>query len=729
MASAALGAAGTSENPWVVPRATSQVTVDGSLDEPAWDDALALELEYEVRPGDNVPPPVRTVVLVTYDKERVLVAFQAFDPEPEKIRARFRDRDQAWEDDWVGVVFDTFNDERRAYEFMSNPLGVQIDAVNDDVGGDYDRAWDAIWESAGRITSEGFHVEMGIPFNQIRFQAGSGPQVWGLDAVRSYPRSQRHHIGLFPRQRGANTYLGQERKIIGFEGASPGRNLELVPTLTASISEARPDAPDSLALEEDRSIELGVTGTWGVTPNATLTGAINPDFSQVEADAVQLDLNRRFAIFFPEKRPFFLESGDYFDTGLDLLYTRTIADPSMALKVTGKLGNHTFGVFSARDDVTNVVVPGAQGSSSGSFDESNFSTVARYRYNVGTGSTVGAMVTDREGENGYFNRVVSADAVVRPSEADKLTVDLAWSSTAYSPLMQDELDVGSQAVSGHAAEIEYVHSERSWFAFAEYVDRGDGFRADLGFIPRVGFREANAGGGLLWWGEAGDLYNQLEVGGIGAQTDDQDGELLERFGSLWVIARGARESRVQLELISRDLVYEGVRFDNLLIPFFFGTVRPSAGLSLALRAVGGDWVDFDNVQPADRLELEGELNLDFGRHLQLDLLYNYSSLDVEGGRLFTAHVPELKAVWQFNTRAFARAIVQYTDINRDPALYVEDVDAIDRDLFLQLLLSYKVNPRTVFFLGYSETGAETEDLPPTAINRTVFLKLGYAFRW
>ena len=720
---------GSRDNRHEVTRASSEIIIDGAIDEPAWDDALSLELEYEVQPGENIKPPVRTVVLITYDEHRVLVAFRAFDPEPDRIRARFRDRDHAWQDDWVGIVLDTFNDERRAYEFLSNPLGVQTDAINDNVNNRYDIAWDAIWESAGRLVDNGFEVEIGIPFNQLRFQNVDGPQVWGVDAIRSYPRVERHHIGLFPRERGANSYLAQEDKIVGFEAASIGRNLELVPTLTGTATQQRPDFPDSSEVVDDRDADLGITGTWGVTPNITLTGAINPDFSQVEADAVQLAINTRFALFFPEKRPFFLESADYFDSGLNLLYTRMIADPSAALKLTGKLGRHTVGLFTARDEVTNVIVPGPQGSSGTSFDSPNTSTVGRYRFNLGTDSTIGAVFTDREGSDGYFNRVVSADGVFRPTESDKFTIDAALSRTRYSQEMQEEFEVGSETISGHALNLEYVRTKRKYFVFVEYADLGDDFRADLGFIPKVGYRGLEGGAGYLWWGDEGDFYNRLEVGGVMERSEEQDGDLLEQRAELWFDFAGARESFFHLELGTRDVVFDGVRFDDLFVPVLFVRVRPSSKLFARVFAVGGNWIDFDNVRPADRIEASSLIGLDLGRHLLLELLYTYSALDVEGGQLFEANVPELKAVWQFNTRTFVRAILQYTDITRNPDLYDEEVDALSRDLFVQLLFSYKVNPRTVFFLGYSESGYETQDFSLTTTDRTLFLKLGYSWIW
>jgi len=718
--------------PHSVPKATSDVTIDGVIDEQAWQDALTLELNYEVRPGENTEPPVRTVVFITYDEGRVLVAFRAYDHEPEKIRARFRDHDQVRGDDWVGIVLDTFNDERRAYEFWVNPLGVQTEGIYTEgrIGGgrNFDDSWDAIWHSAGRLTEFGYEVEMAIPFNQIRFQGTDGPQIWGIDATRSWPRSDRVHIGLFPRDRGANSYLAQEEKLIGFEGASPGRNLELVPTLTGFALEERPDFPPSTEVENDQDLEVGATATWGITPNITFTGALNPDFSQIEADAVQLALNERFELFFEERRPFFLESADYFETGVNLFYTRMIADPLAALKLTGKMGRHTIGVISAYDEITNLIVPGPEGSDSGAFDSPNTAFVGRYRYDLGSGSTIGAYVNDRRGSDGYFNRVAAVDALLRPTQADSISINAAWSSTRYSPEMQSELDLTSEEIAGLGFEISYVHTTRNWFGFAEYKDLGDDFRADLGFIPRVGYREANAGGGYLWWGDD-NWYNQLEVGGFLARSTTQQGDLLYQGSQIWFRGEGPLQSNFHLGAGNWTEVYEGVRFDNFVTLPFSLRIRPTASFAIRMNGRIGDAIDYDHIRPADQVRLSGELDFSFGRHLEWEISHLYSTLDVEGGRLFTANVPQSSLVWQFNTRTFVRAILQYTDIRRDQDLYEDVVDELERDFFVQLLFSYKVNPRTVFFAGYSEGGFENQDFNMTTTGRAVFLKIGYAWLW
>ena len=724
---------GSEGEPFEVPRTSSEITIDGVIEEEAWDDALTLELNYEVRPGENVKPLVRTQVFITYDTTHLLVAFKAFDPEPQKIRARYRDRDNIHGDDSVGITIDTFNDQRRAYEFMVNPLGVQTEGVysegNKQFGRGFDRAWDAIWTSEGRITEEGYEVEIAIPFNQIRFQANGGPQIWGLDCTRSYPRNNRYQIGLFPRDRGANSYLAQEEKMVGFENVSRGRNIEFVPSLVGYALQERPDFPDSLEVEEDKKFELGATALWGITPNLTFSAAVNPDFSQIEADAVQLALNQRFALFFQEKRPFFLESADYFKTGLDLLYTRVIADPMVALKLTGKMGKHTVGVFSARDEVTNLVVPGLEGSDSGTFETPNTSTVGRYRYDLRSNSTLGLIFTDREGSDGYFNRVASFDAQVRPTESDTLSIDAAWSSTQYSPEMQTEFDLNPGEISDHALEVGYVHTKRDWFAFGEYVDFGENFRADLGFIPRVGYRSGNVGGGYTWWGEEDNWYNRLEVGGFVSRSQDQGGDFLDQQTEIWFNGEGPLQSNFRFSLGDRSEVYEDVRFDNLLVPSFFIRVRPTASFSIRVKGVIGDWIDFDNGRPADRVHLSGELDFNIGHHFAWEISHLYSSLDVECGTLYEANVPQSTLVWQFNNRTFVRAILQYTDIQRNQDLYEDEVDELSRDFFLQLLFSYKVNPRTVFFAGYSEGDAENQDISMISTNRSVFIKISYAWLW
>ena len=216
------------------------------LDDEAWAHARVIPIAYEWTPGDNVPPPVRTDFLVTFDRKNLYLAFRAFDPRPSEIRAHLMDRDAIdtfVQDDHVTIMIDTFNDERRAYQFRVNALGVQADAVNSEMDGVEDWSWDAIWNSAGRVTAEGYVVEMVIPFREMRFPGGSEPVTFGISAERSYPRSVRHRISTNPRDRGRNCFMCQFNKVSGFQGMESGRNVEIDPTVTGSRTDEREGIP------------------------------------------------------------------------------------------------------------------------------------------------------------------------------------------------------------------------------------------------------------------------------------------------------------------------------------------------------------------------------------------------------------------------------------------------------------------------------------------------------
>lgn len=313
--------------------AVSRIKVDGLLNEEAWQSAAVIPLIYEWTPGDNIEPPVKTDCLVTYDHNNLYVAFRCYDPEPRKIRAHLMDRDDTDRlilDDHVSFMVDSFNDERRGFQFRVNPLGVQADANFSGFEGYEDFSWDAIWNAAGRIEDWGYAIEVAIPFNQLRFRASETPQTWGFSAERSWPRGARHRITSHKRSRSVSCILCQFNKLVGFAGISPGRNIEINPTLTAVRTEAMDMGtfPEGSLEKLNQKVDPGLTLKWGVTPNLILNATANPDFSQVEADVAQLEINRRFALYYPEKRPFFLEGADFFLTPINAVFTRTVADPA-----------------------------------------------------------------------------------------------------------------------------------------------------------------------------------------------------------------------------------------------------------------------------------------------------------------------------------------------------------------------------------------------------------------
>lgn len=710
-----------------VPGIDTPIEIDAVLDEVAWTQALNLPLNYETRPGENIQPAVATECLITYDSDQLYIAFRAHDPEPEKIRARLTDRDTAFSDDFVGVALDPFNDERRAFEFFVNPLGVQMDMTMDDVNGNEDTSWDAIWSSAGRITETGYVVELAVPFSSLRFPRTQGPQTWGIDAIRFYPRESRYRIGLNPLDRNVSCYLCQTSKLVGFEAITPGRNLEINPTVTASRHDEREDFPSSPLVAGDAESDVGLTVSWGITPNLHLSGTINPDFSQVEADAGQLDVNNQFALFFPERRPFFLEGADLFDTPMNAVFTRNVADPSWGLKLTGKEGRHALGVFLADDEQTNLIFPGAQGSDAESFEFATRDAVVRYRRDIGSSSTIGALLTLRDGDL-YSNRVVGVDGLLRFGDSDSVRVQALRSTTRYPGEVAAEFDQPLGDLSDHALRIAYDHHARDWLWYARYDDIGKDFRADMGFMPRVDYSFALGGLERTWWGDESDWFNRVSVGGDWDMMRDQSGQQLEQEFELFFNASGSRESFFMFRLGTRDRHYDGVDFEEDFAVAFF-EMRPAGSVFLSLFAQVGDQVDFDNTQPGEILVLEPAIRLDLGRHLRARLSYDYRRLEVEGGTLFEAALAQMRLTYQFNRRTFLRAILQHTDVDRDTRLYTsdDDVEAKTENLFSQLLFSYKLNPRTVLYLGYSDNYSGDEVIDLTQENRTLFLKIGYAW--
>ena len=297
-----------------IPRVEGPIIMDAILDEPFWSQAAKIPILYEINPGENLPTKTTTTTLVAYDDRNLYVAFTIIDPDPSKIRAHYSDRDTAFQDDFVGFVIDPFNDERRGYEFFVNPLGVQMDLFQDDVNGNEDASWNAIWDSAGRLTETGYQVEIAIPFSSLRFPKTQSIQTWGFNAMQIYPRGQRFVYQSQPVDQNLSCFLCQISKIEGFEGITPGRNIEINPALTFGTTMPR-EAPGGPM--DWSAFPLGLTAAWGITPNLTLGASVNPDFSQVEADSAQLDVNTQFALFFPERRPFFLEGADFFSTPLD----------------------------------------------------------------------------------------------------------------------------------------------------------------------------------------------------------------------------------------------------------------------------------------------------------------------------------------------------------------------------------------------------------------------------
>jgi len=711
-----------------VPHTTGSYRIDGVLDGEIWASALVLELLIETNPGENVPAPVTTRAYIIENGTTLLVAFDAKDPNPELIRAYLRDRDNAFNDDFVGIVIDTFNDQRRAFEFFVNPLGVQMDLIQDDVQSNEDDSWDAIWESAGVIGDDGYTVELAVPFSQLRFRRGAAEQTWGLDLIRIYPREDRTLVSISPRERGRNCYLCQLPKIRGFANAEPGKDLEIVPSLTAARTDFRDDVTGRLRAGSTDE-EVGVTVSWGITPDLTANLALNPDFSQVEADVAQLDVNNQFSLFYPETRPFFLDGADYFATPINAVFTRTVADPDVGAKLTGRSQTSTYGVFLAEDAVTALLFPGSLNSSNEVLDQSNRVFVGRYAHSFGeNASTLGVLMTSRSGDD-YSNDVAGIDGRIRVSDRHSVRFQYLDSESEYPQEVVSRFNQPSGVFGGDALSVDYDFDSRGWWAEAGFDKADPGFRADSGFVTQVGYEERGFGFGRIWHGDDENFWNQLRIGTYAERSEDTAGQLLERRRSTWFSFNGPLQSYFEIGVNDREQFWNGALFetDNA---FVYGQFRPSGALFFSLNVNRGKQIDFANTRLADQLRVEPSVDVNLGRHMLMRLRHTLLQLESEEGeRIFDAQLSDARLTWQFNLRSFLRFTVQRQHVKRNVALFVaSDTHSHSLTMGSQLLYSYKMNPQTVFFIGYSDNYIDDDrydDL--TSTDRTYFVKLAYAW--
>ncbi len=595
-----------------------------------------------------------------------------------------------------------------------------------------DFSWDAIWDSAGRITSEGYTVEVAIPFSSLRFPRTGGEQTWGVLFERGWPRSVFHGLRSCHTDRNASGLLNQIDRVTGLQGISPGLNIELAPTFTAVRADSRPGWLTGGGLEAGEvSTDPGLTVKWGLTPNLILNGALNPDFSQVEADVAQLEVNTSFSLSYPERRPFFLEGADYFSTPLNVVFTRSVADPSMGIKVSGKEGRHAIGVFATRDRQTNLIFPGSQGNTSGSWRREVDAAVLRHRYDLGRSSTLGLVYTGRSADS-YGNHVGGIDGFLRLSPASTLSFQYARSVTDYPDSIATAFAQPAGSFHGGAFFSSFDHRSRDWAANVNLRDIEGGFRADSGFMTRTDIRGLVATGSRQWWGSEDGWFTYAAATLGTMQLYDRVGRKLVTDYSLFLNWNGPLQSSLATRIGRETTRFGGKLFPHPVLTLA-GGLRPGQAIGFGLEMIGGGTVDYANIRAADQFIITPNLGLNLGRHLRVDLSHTFQRLTVgEGTRLFTVNLSQLRLYYHFSRRMFVRAVVQYQSLDRNPPAYLSPVAPRSYDLFTQYLFSYTLNPQTVVYLGYSDTSLGGDFGEPWGrvdmlrTDRTFFVKLGYA---
>jgi hypothetical protein len=718
--------------PLAVPRAASEIAIDGKLDDAAWQQAAVLDTFYEIYPGDNTEPKAKTVVYLTYDEQNFYVGIYAFDPEPEKIRAPFVERDKVvGTDDNVAVFLDTRNDRRSAVELRVNPRGNQLDAVFNDSSGNEDLSPDFFYDTAAQITGDGWTAEMRIPLSSLRYPK-QAENRWGILVWRNYPRDQRYAFHSSPLPRGSNCTICTARELTGLTGLPGGGNLVVAPYATGQRLGEPEAGLGSPLRDQDPEADAGIDVKWTPSANNALDATINPDFSQVESDVGQLAVNNQFAIFFLEKRPFFLEGVDLFDTPIQAVYTRTITDPRWGVRDTGKLGNTTFTLLLSEDEGGgSVIIPGPTSNDLAPQDFSSNVLVGSLRRDFGP-SYLGFLVTARENDGGGYNRVGGPDFLWRRSETDQMTGQLLLSDTETPNRPDLYPGWDGRKLTSHAGHLEWLHTGRDWTWRATLQDIGEDFRADEGFVPQVGYRSGRYAIYRNFYPRG--LFRRFQPYVIMRYIESPDGDLIRRQPLTGIQVQGQRNMAAGFEFAVKEALRVGSQVLERSNVFYWFQYDPGRRFSrIGLSGSLGDAIDFANGRVGQGGNLGFFSTIKPTDHLAFEFNTDRQWLDINAGggregRLFTAQIGRLMGTYNFTARAFLRVIGEYLDVNRDPALYTFPVRNESGSFAGSALFAYQLNWQTVLFVGYGDNRVQDQlgELQPA--DRVAFVKISYAFQ-
>jgi hypothetical protein len=678
-------------------------------------------------PGDGTPAAVETTAYLSYDADHFYVVFVCKD-DPAKLRAHLTKREAILGDDVVGVILDPFHDGRRSYLFLANPLGIQMDGVTQE-GANDDYNFDALWRSEGRLTDDGYVVLVSVPFHSLRFSPAAAQQ-WGLALGRISPRFNETAFWPYITRR-MDAIGPQMATIVGFVGITPGRNLQAIPY--GNFSGAR-FLDQAGRYERDRSARVGVDAKAVVRDTITIDATANPDFSQVESDEPQVTVNQRFEVFFPEKRPFFIENANFFDTPETLFFSRRIADPRVGLRITGKRQGWAFGALGANDDRPGQSVDPADANAGRGAGLGVF----RLQREFARQSYLGVLVTDREW-GGSTNRVAAVDGRWRVGNTWALRGQLARTLTR---------DGDGPTADGAAYNISLNRETRSLDVYTAYRSISPDFQADLGYVPRRDLRETTGEIGYDWypkrarllrygveagwdavWNHGGVVQDGVGYGNLEFEFPGQTVVTIQRRHGIERY-RGVvfRPSRTRIDVSS-----EWSRLVAVSASAWMGTginYYPAGGALPFLGRSGRANVTV-TVKPSSRARIDQT-------YLFAQLRTRPDGCDcADRQTVYTNHILRTRLGYQFSKTWSVRAVFDYNAVQPDPALITLDRT---RSAKADVLLTYMLNPWTAVYAGYTD-GYENLDIAPdgvtsrnglgatTPVGRQVFLKISYLLRY
>jgi hypothetical protein len=710
---------GTSRRHTLRPTVTATPpAVDGQLDDAVWKTAARIVNFVQQQPVEGAPASERTEVYIAHDSAHIYFGLHAHYADPSSVRANHTDRDQIGRDDTITVFFDPFLDHQRGYAFTVNAFGVQGDSIlnagsgggNHGRSGPGDSSWDALFDSAGTLVDDGWTAEMAIPFKSLRYpsRGPDEPHQWGFQVQREI-QSKNERVVWAPVSSDVSGFLTQMGRLDGMRQLSTSRNLELLPTATVVGSE-RLDGDSGLATHQDIR-EGGLSVKYGLTSNLTVDFTVNPDFSQIESDEQQIEVNQRFPLFFPERRPFFLEGQEIFDLDapITVVHTRTVVDPRFGAKITGKIGRTSVGFVVADDQG-----PGHVDAGDPAFGRTATHLFGRVRYDLYPESYVGLIVTDREFMD-QRSRLGGVDTRLAIGTSQRLAIR-ALGSTHH-----DEAQVTRN---GHLLNAAYRKAGRRLEYSGSYTEISPDFRTDSGFVRRTDQRRGEGNVSYRWWPENGivnwgprfDYSRNYQFDGT---LQDQELEIEWRTEFDHNISLSANTNR-HMER------YNGIDFRKRRYRIEFN-VDTSRFVSLGGSASWGDqirYVDAPYLGTGHNSDLRVTMHPTSRLETELNLTTSRFTSTRSGTDEFAIRIYRLLTTYQFTNRLLLRSILDY--------------DNYDRTLGGNLLLTYRVNAGTALFVGYDGRYQAArhinEALYPGAsdyrqTSRALFAKLQVLFRY
>ena len=721
-----------------IEKSAGAINIDGNLNDPGWKSTARVTNFVERSPGDNTKPEVETEAFITYDGQNLYVAFVCYD-DPAAIRATMCQRDRFNGDDAVCLLVDTYCDASWAYEFFVNPYGIQKDRLWTSVGGAgggyEDIGYDLIWESAARMTATGYQVEMAIPFASLRFP-NQDAQTWKVDFWRNRPRESYTQYSWSARDRNEQCWPCQWGTVEGIRNVHPGKGIESLPTILAyqSGSLHNLSEPDVRFKNSNPEGEFSLGGKYSVSSDVTVEASINPDFSQIESDAAQIDVNSTIALFYPERRPFFQEGSDIFRTLFNSFYSRMINDPAFTAKLTGRMGRTSIGFLTAHDENTPYMIPLEERTLIVNSGKSTVNVLRGSRA-FGDNSMLGFIVTDRRLDGDGSGTIAALDGRIRLSKNYSIDGQFIASHTrepddlSITEGLEDYLfDNGNhtavfdgESFYGSAFITRLNRDARNWNFFVDYNQVSPTYRTETGYDPWIDYRNLTVWTGYNIYPKSGvferitpqsHTYRRWNFDGVRKMEENNVG-----IGGKIKIA----QTHFHASFSRNYEFWGGVEFDDLwmidlnlgsrLSDHFGFDFNLHHGRSVARHELvkGNETSVYASLilKPADRLVIEPNLNFAQSHHIDT------------GEEIFYGYIARTRIQYQANRELSLRLVVQYNDFRQ-----AWDIDP---------LLTYRVSSFSVLYIGstYDYSNVETESGVDSAwkmTSRQFFMKLQYLFR-